>query len=139
VAKWEIVRRHDADPAQQGPLVMEIHDQVCPRVSVARSCKLPSVHNNLPVIAKPISVALQVRGHIVELAMSHTGSRVIQALVKLGTPEQREAIIQEVMPNLVTLSKSAYGHFFVVRLIAKATPNTLEGPAPPTTSRTAVN
>jgi pumilio homology domain family member 6 len=70
---------------------------------------------------------VQVAGHVAEVAMSHTGSRVIQAVVKGGGPEQHERILDEIMPNLLTLCKSPYGHFLVVRLISKAAPNRVAG------------
>eukprot|EP00884_Botryococcus_braunii_P004155 jgi/Botrbrau1/13740/Bobra.0356s0016.1 len=69
----------------------------------------------------------QVAGHIAEVAMSHTGSRVVQAVVKGGTSEQHERILEEIMPSVLTLSKSPYGHFLLVRLISKATPKRVAG------------
>lgn len=66
-------------------------------------------------------------GHIAEISMSHTGSRVVQAVVKGGTAEQHECILEEIMPSLLRLSKSPYGHFLVVRLIAKAAPKRVAG------------
>lgn len=76
----------------------------------------------------------QVAGHVAAVSMSHTGSRVVQAIVKFGSPEQLERIWDEVMPSLLELSKSPYGHFLVVRLISKAQPSRVAGASasPPT-------
>lgn len=61
------------------------------------------------------------------VSMSHTGSRVVQAVVKFGTPEQLECIWDEVTRSLLDLCKSPYGHFLLVRLISKAPPSRVAG------------
>jgi pumilio family protein 6 len=56
-------------------------------------------------------------GKIPELANNHKGSRVVQAVLKYGTPEQCESIMKEVHPQIALLSKSLYGNFLVRKLI----------------------
>jgi len=56
-------------------------------------------------------------GKVPELANNHKGSRVVQAVMKYGTPEQCEGIMSEVKPQLNLLSKSLYGNFLVRKLI----------------------
>ena len=69
----------------------------------------------------------QVKGHVPELAASHTASRVLQACLKYGTPEDRALIQAELLPHLLDLSKSSYGHFLVTKLISTAAKKALPG------------
>ncbi|KAK9810029.1 hypothetical protein WJX72_003629 [[Myrmecia] bisecta] len=59
----------------------------------------------------------QVKGHIAELAMSHTASRVIQAIAKHGSVSERQQILEDIKPKIMDLAKSPYGHFVVCKLI----------------------
>ncbi len=70
---------------------------------------------------------MQVEGRVAQTATSPTGSRVLQACVKHCTPEQRQALLKEVMPNFLDLSKKPYSHFLVCRLIALAPKQDLKG------------
>ena len=63
------------------------------------------------------TVARKVTGHAADLAASHAASRVIQAVVKHGTPAERAAILAEVAPRVLELAKSSYGRFVVSKLI----------------------
>ena len=62
----------------------------------------------------------QAKGRLAQLAVSHTGSRVVQACVKFGTPEERALVLAELRPSLLDLAKSSYAHFTVTKLIALA-------------------
>jgi len=73
------------------------------------------------------SILAKVKGRVPDLAGSHTASRVIQACVKYGTAEERSAILQELEPNLLTLSKSPYGRFVVSKMVDLATKEQLAG------------
>lgn len=59
----------------------------------------------------------QAKGQLSQLTSSHTGARVIQACAKHGSQEDRDALLQEILPNLLDLAKSPYGHFTVAKLI----------------------
>lgn len=61
------------------------------------------------------------------MARSPTGSRVLQACVKHGTPEQRKQIMEGLQPSLLELSKSPYAHFLVCKLIDTAPKGAIEG------------
>ena len=67
-----------------------------------------------PMIAKIYGL---IQGHLSEFVHRHDGSRVVQAVVKYGNGEQRDAILQELKGELVELSKSAYGKFLVLKMI----------------------
>ena len=56
-------------------------------------------------------------GKVPELANNHKGSRVVQAVLKYGTPEQSATIMSEVKPQMALLAKSLYGNFLVRKLI----------------------
>ncbi len=66
-------------------------------------------------------------GRVAELAASHVTSRVLQACAKYGTGAQRAALLQEVMPEFVSLAKSPYGHFMLRKLVATAPRATVPG------------
>ena len=61
------------------------------------------------------------KGKVPEIANNHKGSRVIQALLKHGTPDQCASVYSECVPHVAALAKSLYGHFIVKRLV-DATP-----------------
>ena len=43
----------------------------------------------------------QARGQLSQLTSSHTRARVIQACAKHGSEEDRSALLQEILPNLL--------------------------------------
>lgn len=69
----------------------------------------------------------KIDGRVAELANSHSSSRVVQAVVKHGTAAEREKVLKQLEPTLVTLSKSPYGRFVVSKLIDLASKDDLEG------------
>ena len=62
-----------------------------------------------------------------EISASHTGSRIIQACIKLGSEEQRRVLQKELAPAFVGLAKSPYGHFVASKLVATANKTELAG------------
>ena len=70
---------------------------------------------------------LQAKGRLAQLAVSHTGSRVVQACVKFATPEERASILAELRPSLMDLAKSSYAHFTITKLIALAPKTDIPG------------
>lgn len=75
-------------------------------------------------------MCLQVKGRVIQVATSPKGSRVLQACAKYGTPEQRKALLAEIKPELVELSKSPYAHFLICKLVATATKEDIPGSLP---------
>ena len=61
------------------------------------------------------------KGKCALLANNHKASRVIQALLKYGTEDERASVYAECAPHLGALAKSLYGHFIVQKLV-DATP-----------------
>ena len=61
------------------------------------------------------------KGKCAILANNHKASRVIQALLKYGTEDERASVYAECAPHLGPLAKSLYGHFIVQKLV-DATP-----------------
>ena len=68
-----------------------------------------------------VSIFKACKGKVADLANNHKGSRVIQALLKYGTPEERDSVYAECTPQIAPLAKSLYGHFLVKKLV-DATP-----------------
>ncbi|KAL3132742.1 hypothetical protein ABBQ32_009245 [Trebouxia sp. C0010 RCD-2024] len=69
----------------------------------------------------------QVSGRVVDLAMSHTASRVIQACAKHGNDAHRQALLAETAPRVVDLAKSSYGHFLLSKLVTVAPKSQIAG------------
>ncbi|KAI3432645.1 hypothetical protein D9Q98_004191 [Chlorella vulgaris] len=69
----------------------------------------------------------KVQGRLAELAGSHSASRIIQSCAKYGSPAERAAIVKELEPKLLELSKSPYGHFVVSKLVSLAPKEQLPG------------
>ena len=70
-----------------------------------------------------------MQGHLVELAASHTGSRIVQACLKFGSKEQRHSMMKELTPAFLELAKSPYGHFVATKLASTASAEELAGVA----------
>lgn len=70
---------------------------------------------------------MQAKGQLAQLTASHTGARVVQACAKHGSPQDRKQLLQEIMPQLLDLAKSPYGHFTVVKLIQLVSKGELAG------------
>ena len=60
-----------------------------------------------------------VRGKIPEIALQHDASRVVQAAIQFGTPDQRKEVVVELCAkaNIPELSKVQYAHFVVLKMI----------------------
>ena len=63
------------------------------------------------------AIIKRIDGRAGELAASHTASRVVQACIKHGTPEERAKILKQLEPTLLPLAKSSYGRFVVSKII----------------------
>jgi pumilio family protein 6 len=60
------------------------------------------------------------KGHVKALATSHKASRVLQSILKWGTPAQRASLVAEAAPELPALAKDAYGTHLVRKLLDTA-------------------
>ncbi|EIE25301.1 ARM repeat-containing protein [Coccomyxa subellipsoidea C-169] len=69
----------------------------------------------------------ELKGDLTRMAASKTGSRVLQACVKHGNPNQRAQILEELQPSFLELSKSPYAHHLVCKLIDTAPKSATEG------------
>lgn len=58
-----------------------------------------------------------VKGKVYDIAAKHDASRVIQALLKFGTPAQRTSTIEELKEHILELAKMQYGCFLVQKMI----------------------
>lgn len=70
------------------------------------------------------------------MAASPPGSRILQACVKYGQPDQRSQILEELRPSLLELSKTPYAFFLVNKVIDTAPKSATEGDAPNNLHRT---
>ena len=57
------------------------------------------------------------KGRLRSIALKHDSSRIIQALLKYGSPPQRTVVFDEIEPHIMDLVKEKYGHFIVKKLI----------------------
>ncbi|KAJ1510990.1 hypothetical protein HMI54_011107 [Coelomomyces lativittatus] len=58
-----------------------------------------------------------VKGQIQDLIFKHDASRIIQAMVKYGTLEDRELICNELKGHIAKLATSTYGKFLILSLL----------------------
>jgi len=68
-------------------------------------------------------MAKRVNGKVMELGTNHKASRIIQAIIKLGTPTEKANLFAEISnaDSILHLSRSSYGHF-VVKSLLEGTP-----------------
>ncbi len=59
----------------------------------------------------------RVRGNVSKIVFAHDTVRAIECLVAMGGPEVRKQLLAETKDQLKEIAKSAYGHFFVVKLL----------------------
>lgn len=76
---------------------------------------------NTPEETRQYMVTLMdlIRGKIPEIALQHDASRVVQAAIQFGTPEERKEVVVELCAksNIPELSKVQYAHFVVLKMI----------------------
>lgn len=59
-----------------------------------------------------------IKGKVKEVLFKHDASRIIQSAVKHGNQEQRDGIAKELIGCYAELSKSNYGRFIVIKILA---------------------
>lgn len=77
--------------------------------------------NNTPDETKALMEELisLLKGKVNQIALQHDASRVVQAAIQFGTPQQRQEIVLELCQtgNLAELAKVQYAHFVVLKMI----------------------
>lgn len=60
-----------------------------------------------------------LKGKVNEVALQHDASRVVQAAIQFGNPQQKRDIVMELCQtgNLTELSKVQYAHFCLLKMI----------------------
>ena len=58
-----------------------------------------------------------LQGKLAEVALQHDASRVVQAVIKHGTPTQLREAVKELAKGIPELSKVQYAHFVVLKMI----------------------
>ncbi|KAF6165605.1 hypothetical protein GIB67_021875 [Kingdonia uniflora] len=78
--------------------------------------------------SKLATVAIQkMKGTICEIAVSHVSSRVLQTCVKNCSQAERDIVLEEIRPHLLTLSRDTYAVHLVKKILDTASKNQLEG------------
>lgn len=67
------------------------------------------------------------KGKFKELSMNHSSSRVVQAVLKHGTPAHWQIVADDCKEDIVALARSPHGNFVVRKLIATADKKQLPG------------
>lgn len=75
-------------------------------------------------------VVAKGKGKFKELSMNHSSSRVVQAVLKHGTPAHRQIVLDDCREDLVSLARSPHGNFVVRKLVATADKQQLPGARP---------
>jgi pumilio homology domain family member 6 len=52
-----------------------------------------------------------IKGQIPQMVLRHDASRVVQTILQFGTVEQRKIVLSELVPKIVDIAKTPYGHF----------------------------
>jgi len=154
VVLWEEARRHDVAPAKRAKLVTAIlakvqghvaelagsHSasrviQTCAKYGSPAGAQGSTVSRHLA--EQPRSAAEEHAGWLAASPWWPTHPHSMHACVHVCTPHtyvllrmpptERAAILKEVEPKLLELSKSPYGHFVVSKLVALATKEQLPG------------
>ncbi|KAF8590688.1 ARM repeat-containing protein [Ramaria rubella] len=64
-----------------------------------------------------------VRGHVLDLVLKHDASRIIQTIIKYGTPAERLEVAKELEGNYLQLVQGKYSKFLVSKLIRYCPPS----------------
>lgn len=57
-----------------------------------------------------------IKGKVAQLIFAHDTSRIIQCIFSIG-PQFRDALFDELTPELVRMAKSPYARFFVRKIL----------------------
>jgi hypothetical protein len=62
-----------------------------------------------------------IKDHVVECAMDQYGSRFIQQKYDVTTPEEKELILSEILPEAYNLMNDVFGNYVVQKLFEYGT------------------
>lgn len=115
------------DRKQRKEFLRELKAKKKPNFERSEQCKklwekLRSGRSSNEVKEECIEKLLElVKGHAAHLIYSHDTVRVIECLVALKRPDINELLFEELKPELVTMVKSKYARFFVLRILKNGT------------------
>lgn len=65
--------------------------------------------------------ALDIKGHVVEFCQDQNGSRFIQQRLEVGSPTEREVVMEEVLPAIRRLRNDVFGNYVIQKLLEHGT------------------
>ncbi|KAN0024584.1 hypothetical protein ACTFIV_008992 [Dictyostelium citrinum] len=63
----------------------------------------------------------KLKGNVLNVIVKHDASRVVQTLLKYGNETQREIVFTELKDHELTISKTQYGRFLILKLLKYGT------------------
>lgn len=63
----------------------------------------------------------KLKGNVLNVIVKHDASRVVQTLLKYGNEAQREIVFKELKDQELTISKTQYGRFLILKLLKYGT------------------
>lgn len=60
----------------------------------------------------------KIKGQVHLVALRHDTSRVVQTILQFGTDTQRKVVLAELIPKVLDIAKTPYGHFTVLKAIS---------------------
>jgi len=63
-----------------------------------------------PMLAK-------IHGQVSQVTLRHDASRAVQCLLQFGNADQRQKVLEELIPKVVEVAKTPYGHFTVLKAV----------------------
>ena len=64
-----------------------------------------------------------IRGHIVEFCLDQNGSRFIQQRLEVADPDEKQAVMDEIIPAFKDLQNDVFGNYVVQKLYELGTPS----------------
>ncbi len=64
-----------------------------------------------------------IRGHIVEFCLDQNGSRFIQQRLEVADPNEKDAVMCEIIPAMEELHNDVFGNYVVQKLYEFGTPS----------------
>jgi len=65
-----------------------------------------------------VNMLAKIKGQVHLVALRHDTSRVVQTILQFGTDAQRKLILAELVPKVLDIAKTPYGHFTVLKAIS---------------------
>lgn len=58
-----------------------------------------------------------VQGKVKELIFAHDACRIVECMITNGGIDVRNALFEELMPEIISMTKSKYARFFVIKML----------------------